>query len=118
VDEVLYFYIALMALFTLRILFRMRRREELPSGRIRNSLVIASFAAGLGFAILRGAAFWIEFLVPMRMLGAPGLTWSNALIAFAIVGLAASFAPNALFRIVARRVLYLQQLLALRDLEG
>ena len=114
---ILYLFMGLMSIEGLRVFKQFARQEELPTGRLRIGILIASLYCALGFALIRlfdGVALLVNWTSPLTT---PAWALGNSLIAVCILGFALAFAPLRWLRIPARFFLYLEQQRTRRDLE-
>lgn len=114
---ILYLFMGLMANEGLRVFKQFLQQEELPTGRLRIGLLIASLYFALGFALVRmsdGIALLLNWRSPLTE-----LAWAlgDLLIAICILGFALAFAPLRWFRVLARFFMYIEQQRTRRDLE-
>jgi hypothetical protein len=114
----LYVHATLLALFTIGIMRRWLEKEELPTGRLRFSSGIIACATGVLFFIMRGPTAFLTFLMPVPgWLNPSVIAISSGLIVVCLSGLFLTFSPVAWLRLPARWLVYIEQMLTLRDVE-
>lgn len=115
--ELLYAYLALMAIVGIRIHLGWLRDERFDTGKFRGAVLLVSLCSGVAFFLSRAVGSLFVYFSPDTFLYNPLLRTSNVLAGIAIAGLACAFAPPTLYRLPVRTFTYLKQRLALRNLE-
>lgn len=115
--ELLYVYLLSISALGFTNFARWQLHEKLPSGKLRNWLMMYGFAAGFGFCVLRGAASVMLYADPQWTEFDLATTVSSALLFSCMAALTFGLAPVSWLRVPVRAILYAKQRIALHRLE-
>ncbi len=116
--EVSYIWLVLMVGEGLGMVRRYVQREELLSGHLRFGLLSLAFRCLLAFAAVRILLSFIVYFNPNWPLSHVTLLGSHLMLATCVLFFALAHAPLGWLRTAARLKIYVDQQLALRDLEA
>lgn len=115
--ELLYIYLLFVSALGFANFARWQLHETLPSGKLRNWLMMYGFAAGFGFCVLRGAASVLLYADPQWAEFELATTVSSVLLFSCMTALTFGLAPVSWLRLPVRAILYVKQRIALHNLE-
>lgn len=115
--ETLYAYIFVVSLFCVRMFREWIAEEKHPTGQLRGSILLFAFCSIVVFAVVRGAAALIVYLIPHWEWYQVALKASDGMLVLCMLAVALGVAPVSWLRTPVQLLGYIEQHRSLRDLE-